>query len=99
MCGAQVERHYTGPQADNPLVDHMKAGNAKGPLVVQIAKLVPKPDCSAFDAFGRILSGTVRVGDQVGLTAPGTRLQHAFAWQTTQDRFKTRRSVPCNLSA
>ena len=65
----QVERLYTGPQADSQLVAHMKACNAKGPLVIHIAKLFPKQDCSAFDAFGRILSGTVCPGDKVGLGA------------------------------
>jgi len=60
----QVERLYTGPQTDSELVEHMKACNAKGPLVVHIAKLFPKSDCSAFDAFGRVFSGTVRPGDK-----------------------------------
>ncbi len=67
-----MERLYTGPQADSELVEHMRACNAKGPLVVQIAKLFPKSDCSAFDAFGRVYSGTVRPGDKVppALSAP-----------------------------
>ncbi len=64
MVPWQVERLYTGPQTDSELVEHMKACNAKGPLVVHIAKLFPKSDCSAFDAFGRVFSGTVRPGDK-----------------------------------
>jgi hypothetical protein len=36
-----------------------------GPLVMHIAKLFPKNDASSFDAFGRILSGTLRPGDEV----------------------------------
>jgi 116 kDa U5 small nuclear ribonucleoprotein component len=43
----------------------MKECNARGPLVIHIAKLIPKQDCSSFDAFGRIFSGTVRPGDKV----------------------------------
>jgi U5 small nuclear ribonucleoprotein component len=34
---------------------------------MQIAKLFPKQDCSTFDAYGRIISGTLRPGDQVRL--------------------------------
>jgi len=41
--------------------------NPRGPLVMQIAKLFPKQDCSTFDAYGRIISGTLRPGDQVRL--------------------------------
>ena len=60
----QVEYTYTGPQ-DSEVVAHMKDCNPKGPLVVHISKLFPKADCSAFDAFGRVLSGTVKPGDRV----------------------------------
>mmetsp|Transcript_20010 Transcript_20010/g.60453 ORF Transcript_20010/g.60453 Transcript_20010/m.60453 type:complete len:985 (+) Transcript_20010:276-3230(+) len=60
----KVERLYTGPQ-DSDIVAHMRACNPAGPLVVHIAKLFPKTDASAFDAFGRILSGTVKPGDKV----------------------------------
>ena len=69
----QVERLYTGPQTDSELVEHMKACNAKGPLVVHIAKLFPKSDCSAFDAFGRVFSGTVRPGDKVPVSLGGAK--------------------------
>ena len=44
----------------------MRACNPRGPLVIYICKLFPKNDCSRFDAFGRILSGTVKPGDKVG---------------------------------
>jgi hypothetical protein len=54
-----------GPQ-DSQLVEHMRACNPRGPLVIYICKLFPKNDCSRFDAFGRILSGTVKPGDKVG---------------------------------
>lgn len=61
---AKVERCYTGPQ-DSTLAEHMRACNPHGPLVVYICKLFPKKDCSRFDAFGRIMSGTVKPGDKV----------------------------------
>ncbi|PSC73984.1 116 kDa U5 small nuclear ribonucleo component-like [Micractinium conductrix] len=61
---AKVERCYTGPQ-DSTLAEHMRACNPRGPLVVYVCKLFPKTDCSRFDAFGRIMSGTVKPGDRV----------------------------------
>ncbi|GAB4814650.1 hypothetical protein N2152v2_001696 [Parachlorella kessleri] len=60
----QVARCYTGPQ-DSELVEHMRACNPRGPLVVYVCKLFPKHDCSRFDAFGRVMSGTVKPGDKV----------------------------------
>ena len=42
-----------------------RACNPRGPLVVYICKLFPKADVSRFDAFGRVMSGTVKPGDKV----------------------------------
>lgn len=61
---SKVSRCYSGPQ-DSELAGHMRDCNHQGPLVVHVAKLFPKQDCSKFDAFGRILSGTLRPGDKV----------------------------------
>lgn len=45
----QVERTYTGPQTGSEdIVEHMKSCNPRGPLVIQVAKLFPKSDVSAF---------------------------------------------------
>ena len=60
----KVEYTYTGPQ-NSEMGQHMKTCNLKGPLMVHICKLFPKADCSSFDAFGRVLSGTVKPGDRV----------------------------------
>ncbi len=56
--------HYSGPP-DSPAVSFMDACNPRGPLVVAVAKLFPRQDCSRFDALGRIMSGTLRPGDRV----------------------------------
>jgi U5 small nuclear ribonucleoprotein component len=40
---AKVARCYTGPQDDSPLLQYMKDAAPRGPLVVHIAKLFPKP--------------------------------------------------------
>lgn len=66
----QVSRVYTGPQ-DSEIATHMKMCNAKGPTVIHVAKLFPKPDCSAFDAFGRVMSGYVRPGQRVKVLGEG----------------------------
>lgn len=50
---------------DGEVVEFMTSCNPRGPLVVHISKLFPKQDCSKFDAFGRIMSGTIRPGDRV----------------------------------
>lgn len=61
---AKVERHYSGP-LDGPEVSFMSGCNPRGPLVLAVAKLYPKQDCSRFDALARVMSGTVRAGDRV----------------------------------
>ena len=64
----KVERHYTGPQ-DSQIAESMRGCNPSGPLMIYIAKLFPKPDCSKFDVFGRILSGTLVPGQKVCFSA------------------------------
>ncbi|KAL6759260.1 elongation factor EF-Tu-like protein [Haematococcus lacustris] len=60
----KVAQDFTGP-LDSEVAEFMTACNARGPLVMHVAKLFPKADCSRFDAFGRIVSGTLRPGDKV----------------------------------
>ena len=49
----------------------MSACNPRGPLVVHICKLFPRQDCTRFDAFGRVMSGTIRPGDRVRVLGEG----------------------------
>lgn len=60
----KVLRHYTG-NLESSLARNMRNCDRNGPLVVHVAKLFPRQDCSQFDAFGRIFSGTIRMGDKV----------------------------------
>jgi U5 small nuclear ribonucleoprotein component len=60
----KVERSYTGPMVDDVAVA-MTRCDPRGPAMVQVVKLYPKQDASAFDAFGRVMSGTLRKGDVV----------------------------------
>jgi U5 small nuclear ribonucleoprotein component len=66
----RVEHTYTGVQ-DTPLVQSMKECDSKGPLMVNVTKLYPKADCSVFDSFGRVLSGTIYTGQSVRVLGEG----------------------------
>lgn len=66
----KVQQDFTGPQ-DSEVAEFMLGCNPRGPLVLHIAKLFPQPDCARFNAFGRILSGTLRPGDQVRVLGEG----------------------------
>ena len=56
---------------DEEVVEFMTLCNPRGPLVMHITKLYPNHDCTRFDAFGRILSGTLRPGDRVKVLGEG----------------------------
>ena len=65
-----MESTYLGPQTSG-LVNSMKACDAKGPLMVQIAKLYHTTDAQSFRAFGRVISGTIRKGMGVNVLGEG----------------------------
>lgn len=60
----KTERTYTGPQ-EGLLADALKTCDPEGPLMIQITKLYSSTDARTFQAFGRIMSGTLRRGDKV----------------------------------
>lgn len=60
----KTEHLYTGP-LDSKEAQSMMECDSKGPLFIYITKLYEKEDLSAFDAFGRVMSGTIKVGDEV----------------------------------
>lgn len=66
----KVEHIYTGPM-DSDLVKAMKACDPHGPLMIQITKLYNSADGEKFDAFGRVMSGTVRAGQRVRVLGEG----------------------------
>lgn len=45
--------------------------DSDGPLMIYVTKLYNSADASTFDAFGRILSGTVRKGQTVRVLGEG----------------------------
>lgn len=65
-----LERYYTGP-LDTKVAAAMTTCNPEGPLVIHVTKLFNSTDASQFHAFGRIMSGTVRSGQQVRVLGEG----------------------------
>ncbi|KAL2005003.1 hypothetical protein VTN00DRAFT_2853 [Thermoascus crustaceus] len=70
--GAQkkLERYYTGP-LDTKVASAMAACDQDGPLVIHVTKLFSTSDAAKFNAFGRIMSGTARAGQQVRVLGEG----------------------------
>lgn len=66
----QVERTYSGPQ-NSALAEGMRECDAKGPVMVQITKLYQTTDAQSFRAFGRVLSGTIKRGQDVKVLGEG----------------------------
>jgi U5 small nuclear ribonucleoprotein component len=61
---AKVERLYSGDQ-NGPIADDMRALDHTGYLMIHTVKNYHRPDCNAFDVFGRVMSGTLFRGDRV----------------------------------
>jgi U5 small nuclear ribonucleoprotein component len=63
---AKVRLTYTGPSdGSHPAAASMNACDPDGLLMINIVKLYSSTDGEKFYAFGRVLSGTVRAGDEV----------------------------------
>merc|ERR1719277_58356 len=60
----KVERLYSGDQ-EGAVATDMKNLDHTGYLMVHTVKSYHRPDCNAFDVFGRVLSGTLFRGDRV----------------------------------
>lgn len=66
----KVDHIYTGVK-DSRIYKSMEECDLSGPLMVNITKLYPKSDCSVFDAFGRVYSGTINTGQTVKVLGEG----------------------------
>jgi 116 kDa U5 small nuclear ribonucleoprotein component len=71
---SKVQQTYTGSLASR-LGESMLRCDPQGPTMVNITKLYERSDCSAFDSFGRVLSGTVKVGDRIRVLGEGYSLE------------------------
>lgn len=62
----KVQTSFTGPQ-DSEVASSMARCDPNGPLVVHVAKLFNSPDSKEFYAFGKVMSGTLNLGEQVSV--------------------------------
>jgi len=63
-----VEHIYTGP-LDTKLAQGMLTCDPKAPLMVHVTKLYPNENHTRFFALGRVMSGTVKLGERVRVLA------------------------------
>jgi len=66
----KLDRYYTGP-TDTKVAAAIEKCDQDGPLVVQVTKLFNTPDAMGFYSFGRVMSGTVKPGQQVRVLGEG----------------------------
>ncbi|KAI9784760.1 MAG: hypothetical protein M1839_001490 [Geoglossum umbratile] len=92
-----LENYYTGP-LDTKIAEAMQSCNQDGPLVVHVSKLFNTSDASGFFSFGRVMSGTVRPGQQVRVLGEGYTLddEEDMTSATISDTWiaETRYNVP-----
>ncbi len=69
-AATKVEQIYTGDQ-QSEVAEAMKKCDATGPLMINVTKLYHSPDCTTFNALGRVMSGTIRAGDSVKVLGEG----------------------------
>ncbi|KAJ3209977.1 hypothetical protein HDU67_005777 [Dinochytrium kinnereticum] len=60
----KVERIWTGDMTSD-LAECMRKCDPEGPLMIYVTKQYNSEDMTGFEAFGRVLSGTVKVGQSV----------------------------------
>eukprot|EP00753_Platysulcus_tardus_P000712 PLAT10659.1.p2 GENE.PLAT10659.1~~PLAT10659.1.p2 ORF type:complete len:666 (+),score=352.56 PLAT10659.1:3-2000(+) len=75
---AKLRSIYTG-SLEGDVAECMLTADARGPLVVHVAKLIAKPDASSFLALARVMSGTVEAGDAVRV------LGEAYSFRNEED--------------
>ncbi|KAM7262699.1 hypothetical protein ACFE04_000382 [Oxalis oulophora] len=66
----KIDHIYTGPK-NSTIYKSMVNCDPSGPVMVNVTKLYPKSDCSVFDAFGRVYSGTLQTGQTVRVLGEG----------------------------
>ncbi|KAL1960757.1 hypothetical protein VTO42DRAFT_6587 [Malbranchea cinnamomea] len=93
----QLEKYYTGP-LDTKVGSAMAKCDQDGPLVIQVSKLFVTQDASKFNAFGRVMSGIARPGQQVRVLGEGYSIddEEDMVVATISDTFiaETRYNIP-----
>ncbi|KAI8063798.1 P-loop containing nucleoside triphosphate hydrolase protein [Gongronella butleri] len=66
----KISSLYSGP-LDDAYATSMRACKADGPLMIHVTKLYNNKEATEFDAFGRVMSGTVTAGQIVRVLGEG----------------------------
>lgn len=69
----KVNMYYTGKE-NKDFIAKVSTCDSKEPLLINIVKLYNKPSCLSFDAFGRVISGTISKKNQVKVLGEGYTL-------------------------
>lgn len=71
----KVDKYYRNSNDNAELAKELKKCNPKGPLCVNITKLFTNEHDGSFYSFGRIMSGTLHVNEQVRVLGEGFTLE------------------------
>jgi U5 small nuclear ribonucleoprotein component len=71
----KVLNNYRNSNDDDSKAVSLSACDAKGPLFINTVKLLHNEQTGNFYAFGRVISGTVRRGEQVKVLGEGYTLE------------------------
>lgn len=72
----KVNNYYRNSSDNKELADQLKKCDSKGPLCVNIVKMFMNENFGGgFYAFGRVISGTLKVGDEVKVLGEGYTLE------------------------
>ncbi|PSK42538.1 U5 small nuclear ribonucleoprotein component [Elsinoe australis] len=70
----KLEKYYTG-SIDTKTAEAMLKCDQDGPLIIHVTKLFTTQDAGSFSAFGRVLSGTAKPGQQVRVLGEGYTIE------------------------
>lgn len=69
-----LNKFYTGP-TDTKTAESIEKCDQDGPMVIHVTKLFNTADAKQFNAFGRVLSGIAKAGDQVRVLGEGYTIE------------------------
>jgi U5 small nuclear ribonucleoprotein component len=70
----KIRHTYTG-SLSTAIGQALLSCSPKGPLMLHVSKNIPRADGTVFDNFGRVFSGSVKVGDRVRVLGEGYSLE------------------------
>ncbi|KAK9480826.1 P-loop containing nucleoside triphosphate hydrolase protein [Lipomyces japonicus] len=93
----KIETTYSGP-LDTTIAKSLLTCDQNGPVVVHITKLYSSQDASEFYSFGRVLSGTLKIGQEIKVLGEGYSLEDEedMAYASVKDLwiYESRYKIP-----